>query len=37
MKCPNCGTEVVAEEGYETIFRCPKCKFIGNRKDVESD
>ena len=36
MICPNCNYNgVQTQEGYETIFRCPKCNRVGTEEDFK--
>ena len=34
LKCPKCGNDKVHfDSGYQTLFRCPGCSYVGNRND----
>jgi len=36
MSCPDCmSTDVYAEKGYASLFRCAKCNRVGSEKDFE--
>jgi len=37
MRCPKCKTKVYSIVGYETVFRCNDCNFVGLKTDFKED